>query len=125
MFVVTPLLTGGTMVRGSDVTGAEGSVVLWSDAWAAVQKAKAQAEAMKVFDASVVAFFAPLTEAADKLATIDEPSEWESVTIGEAVEGQDANVIHLDNAGVLLRLLDETDGSSLRWLNEATLVAIK
>lgn len=125
MFEVTPLLTGGTMVRGTDVTGAEGSTVLWSDAWQAVQKAKAQDEAMSAFDASVEAFFAPLTEAADKLASINEPSEWETVTIGEQVEGQSAKVIHLDPDGVLLRLLAETDGSSLRWLDQSTLVAVK
>jgi hypothetical protein len=125
MFEVTPLLTGGTMVRGTDVTGAEGSTVLWSDAWQAVQKAKAQDEAMSEFDASVEAFFAPLTEAADKLASINEPSEWETVTIGEQVEGQTAKVIHLDHDGVLLRLLAETDGSSLRWLDQSTLVAVK
>jgi len=125
MFEVTPLLTGGTMVRGTDVTGAEGSTVLWSDAWTAVLKAKAQAEAMEEFDASVEAFFAPLTEAADKLASINDESEWASVTIGEVVEGKSATIIPLDHDGVLLRLLAETDGSSLRWLDQSTLVAVK
>lgn len=125
MFEVTPLLTGGTMVKGTDVTGAEGSTVLWSDAWQAVQMAKAQSEAMAEFDASVEAFFAPLTEAADKLATLNQPSEWETVTIGEKVEGQDVKVIRLDHDGVLLRLLAETDGSQLRWLDASTLVAVQ
>lgn len=125
MFEVTPLLTGGTMVKGTDVTGAEGSTVLWSDAWQAVQMAKAQSEAMAEFDASVETFFAPLTEAADKLATFNQPSEWETVTIGEKVEGQDVKVIRLDHDGVLLRLLAETDGSQLRWLDAFTLVAVQ
>lgn len=125
MFEVTPLLTGGTMVKGTDVTGAEGSTVLWSDAWQAVQMAKAQSEAMAEFDARVEAFFAPLTEAADKLATLNQPSEWETVTIGEKVEGQDVKVIRLDHDGVLLRLLAETDGSQLRWLDAFTLVAVQ
>ena len=125
MFEVTPLLTGGTMVKGTDVTGAEGSTVLWSDAWQAVQMAKAQSEAMAEFDARVEAFFAPLTEAADKLATFNQPSEWETVTIGEKVEGQDVKVIRLDHDGVLLRLLAETDGSQLRWLDAYTLVAVQ
>ena len=125
MFEVTPLLTGGTMVKGTDVTGAEGSTVLWSDAWQAVQMAKAQSEAMAEFDARVEAFFAPLTEAADKLATFNQPSEWETVTIGEKVEGQDVKVIRLDHDGVLLRLLAETDGSQLRWLDASTLVAVQ
>lgn len=125
MFEVTPLLTGGTMVKGTDVTGAEGSTVLWSDAWQAVQMAKAQSEAMAEFDARVEAFFAPLTEAADKLATLNQPSEWETVTIGEKVEGQDVKVIRLDHDGVLLRLLAETDGSQLRWLDAYTLVAVQ
>ena len=125
MFEVTPLLTGGTMVKGTDVTGAEGSTVLWSDAWQAVQMAKAQSEAMAEFDASVETFFAPLTEAADKLATFNQPSEWETVTIGEKVEGQDVKVIRLDHDGVLLRLLAETDGSQLRWLDASTLVAVQ
>lgn len=125
MFEVTPLLTGGTMVTGTDATGKEGSTVLWSNAWAAAQLAQQQDAAMAEFDASVEAFFAPLTEAADKLASLNEPSEWETVTIGEKVEGQSAKVIRLDHDGILLRLLAETDGSSLRWLDQSTLVAVK
>lgn len=125
MFEVTPLVTGGTMVRGTDSTGAEGATVLWSEAWDAAQAARAQSEAMAEFDEAVEAFFAPLTEAADKVASINEPSEWATVTIGEDVEGKAAHVIKLDEHGILLRLLAETDGSSLRWLDDATLVAIK
>ena len=77
------------------------------------------------FDKTVEAFFQPLTEAADKLAALDQGSEWGTVTIGETVEGKDVFTVELDSEGILLRLLAETDGSMLRWADDSTLVAVK
>ena len=70
-------------------------------------------------------FFKPLTDAADAFnAKLARPTNmWGTVTIGETVEGKTARSFELDEAGIVLRILDETDGSSLRWVN-GDLVAV-
>jgi hypothetical protein len=125
MFEVTPLLDGRTLVEGTDVKGNAGSTTLWSPSWAAYVQATAQAEALEEFDATVEAFFKPLTDAADALNKVNEPDEWGTVTVGEDVEGKQARTIVLDSDGILLRQLAETDGSKLRWVGNDQLVAIK
>lgn len=123
MFEVTPLLDGRTLVEGTDIKGVEGRTVLSSPAWQAVLDYRKQDEAMAEFDKTVEAFFAPLTEAADKLAETT-VNPWATVTIGESVEGVTAREVKLDEQGIILRLLAETDGSMLRWVGN-DLVAIQ
>lgn len=123
MFEVTPLLDGRTLVEGTDIKGVEGRTVLSSPAWRAVLDYRKQDEAMAEFDKTVEAFFAPLTEAADKLAETT-VNPWATVTIGESVEGVTAREVTLDEQGIILRLLAETDGSMLRWVGN-DLVAVQ
>lgn len=123
MFEVTPLLDGRTLVEGTDIKGVEGRTVLSSPAWQAVLNYRKQDEAMAEFDKTVKAFFAPLTEAADKLAETT-VNPWATVTIGESVEGVTAREVQLDEQGIILRLLAETDGSMLRWVGN-DLVAVQ
>ncbi len=123
MFEVTPLLDGRTLVEGTDIKGVEGRTVLSSPAWQAVLDYRKQDEAMAEFDKTVEAFFAPLTEAADKLAETT-VNPWATVTIGESVEGVTAREVKLDEQGIILRLLAETDGSMLRWVGN-DLVAVQ
>lgn len=123
MFEVTPLLDGRTLVEGTDIKGVEGRTVLSSPAWQAVLDYRKQDEAMAEFDKTVEAFFAPLTEAADKLAETT-VNPWATVTIGESVEGITAREVKLDEQGIILRLLAETDGSMLRWVGN-DLVAVQ
>ena len=123
MFEVTPLLDGRTLVEGTDIKGVEGRTVLSSPAWQAVLDYRKQDEAMAEFDKTVEAFFAPLTEAADKLAETT-VNPWATVTIGESVEGVTAREVELDEQGIILRLLAETDGSMLRWVGN-DLVAVQ
>jgi hypothetical protein len=126
MFVVTPLLGGGTLVEGSDITGKTGRTILLSDKWDAVKSVRAHMKANEEFSKVVDEFFAPLTEAADAAQAIAHPAtaEWSKVTLVEGTEFEPAEVVSLDMDGVLLRLLEETDGSTLRWVGEDTLVAI-
>lgn len=124
MFEVTALLDGRTLVEGSDIKGKDGSTILYSPAWEAVQRFKAQDAAVAEFDAQVVAFFKPLTDAAEKLQ-VKETNPWATVTIGEDVEGKQAREVSLDRDGILLRLLAETDGSMLRWVGDNQLVAVQ
>jgi hypothetical protein len=127
MFEVTELLDGRTLVEGTDAKGVEGRTVLNSPTWDAVLRFRAEGEAMAEFDKTVEAFFAPLTEAADKLeaAAFGKSNPWGTVTVGEDVEGKEAREVILDRDGILLRLLAETDGAMLRWADESTLVAVK
>jgi len=126
VFTVTPLLGGGTLVEGSDVTGATGRTILLSDKWEAVKSVRNHIAASEAFDQVVTEFFKPITEAAELAETIAHPTatDWSTVTLVEGTEGTPAEVVSLDMDGVILRLLEETDGSQLRWVGEDTLVAI-
>jgi hypothetical protein len=127
MFTITPLMGGGTLVEGTDVTGKEGRTILVSDKWDMLQSVRAHKEAQSVFDTQVEEFFKPLTDAAEQAVAIAHPQSenWSRVVLTEATEGVKAEVIELDMDGILLRLLEETDGSMLRWIGDDTLVAIQ
>lgn len=127
MFTVTKLMGPGTLVEGTDITGKEGRTILISDKWEMLQSVIALNKAAEVFDATVAEFFAPLTDAAELATAIAHPvaEDWSKVTLTEATEGVAAEVIELDMDGIILRLLDETDGSMLRWIGEDVLVAIQ
>lgn len=118
-FTVTPLVSGGYLVEGQDGKGAKGTTVLRSEAWDYVLHLRAHEVADADFDATVKEFFAPIMEAADahKAAVAGPANTWSTVTFGENVEGKRARTFELDEDGVLLRILDETDGSTLRWVN--------
>lgn len=124
-FSVTALVSGGYLVEGQDSKGAEGTTVLHSEAWDYVQHVRTHEVADAEFNATVEEFFKPLTDAADaRLKALAGPTnEWGTVTVGETVEGKTARTLELDEAGIILRILDETDGSSLRWVN-GSLVAV-
>ena len=117
-FTVTPLVSGGHLVEGQDSKGVEGTTVLTSDAWDYVLHLRAHEVADADFSKVVEKFFKPLTDAADKAAALvaGPKNEWGTVTVGESVEGHVARNIELDEQGIVLRILDETDGSSLRWV---------
>ena len=68
MTFTTSRLTGErVLVRGTDVFGTTGSTVLDSSQWTEVNSRKEFSQATDEFDAAVQAFFAPLTEAAEKI----------------------------------------------------------
>ena len=75
---------------------------------------------------AVTEFFKPITDAAEVATMLAHPpvAEWSKITLTEGTEFEPAEVVSLDMDGVLLRLLEETDGSTLRWIGEDTLVAI-
>jgi hypothetical protein len=124
-FTVTPLVSGGYLVEGQDSKGVEGTTVLHSQSWDYVQHLRTHEVAEAEFDQMVDEFFKPLTDAAAAFnAKLAGPTnEWGTVTIGETVEGKTARSLDLDEAGIVLRILDETDGSSLRWVS-GDLVAV-
>lgn len=118
-FNVTALVSGGYLVEGQDSKGAEGTTVLRSEAWDYVLHLRSHEVADADFSATVEAFFAPIVDAAEahRKMVAGPTNEWGTVTIGEDVEGKVARVLELDEEGVILRILAETDGSTLRWVN--------
>ena len=122
----TPLLGGGTLVEGTDITGKAGRTVLQSDKWEMYQHTLAHVEAEKLFGEAVDNLFAPLIEAADRAtALLAKPgNEYRTIVVKEGTEYEPAEVIKLDADGILLRLLAEGKEDLLRWIGEDVLVAI-
>ena len=121
-FTTTPLADGSTLVEGTDSKGNEGTTILKSEKWAAYLHLLANEQANALFDEEVREFFAPLTEAADRAATlfnqlngVDE--DLAVLTIDEGSKTTEARVIVLDEDGILLRLLHEGLTDRLRWVN--------
>lgn len=124
-FNTQPLVSGGYLVEGEDVTGAKGTTVLRSAKWDHVVALRQTTIAQEQFDLAVEEFFKPLTDAADNASKLvaGPANEWAEVSVGEEVKGQTPTTVTLDESGVLLRILAETDGSSLRWVG-GSLVAV-
>ncbi|MGV0949444.1 MAG: hypothetical protein ACOYB3_02140 [Azonexus sp.] len=127
MFTITPDMFGGFHVEGTDATGKSGATILESPAWERVLTTRAHKEASQVFDAAALEFFKPLTDAAEQAKAIAHPSTnpWSEVTIDEGIQGVAPVKVKLDRAGTILRLLDETDGSMLRWVGDNILTAVR
>jgi hypothetical protein len=125
-FTVTPLVSGGYLVEGTDSKGVDGTVVLKSERWDYVQHLRAHEIADADFTAVVEKFFAPLTKAADKAAALvaGPTNKFGSITIGEEVEGVSATTVELDEQGILLNILDQGKTKRLRWVS-GTLVAVR
>lgn len=123
-FTITPLVSGGYLVEGTDGKGTDGTTVLRSDKWDAVKYTREHKLATEDFNQVVKEFFAPLTDAADAAKTRLTPPKvvWDQVVITEGTEGTKSEVITLDEHGVLLRLIEEGHDDKLRWVN-GTLVA--
>lgn len=115
-FTTTPVVGGGTFVEGTDVTGVSGSVILHDPSWSAYQDSLQHKAATEEYDAVVKAFFAPLVEAAEA-AKKPEKKDWSTIVISEPVEGKQGVGVRFGPEGVILRIIAETDGSSLRWVN--------
>lgn len=124
---VTPLISGGYLVKGTDTEGTKGSTILNSERWDLVVHLRNHQVAEAEFDKVVEEFFAPLTDAADKAkAMVAGPtSEYGHVTIGENVEGSHARDIELDEDGILLQILHEGNQNLLLWVGDDKLVAIQ
>lgn len=115
-FTTTPVVGGGTFVEGTDVTGATGSTILFDETWSAYQESLKLEAATEEYDAVVKAFFAPLVEAAEAVKT-PEKKDWSTIVVSEPVEGKRGIGVKFGPEGVILRIIAETDGSSLRWVN--------
>jgi hypothetical protein len=120
-FMTQTLLTGGYLVTGVDSTGNEGTAVLRSPAWDRVLQFRSYQSKSEAYEQAVEEFFAPLLEAVAQVEG-DAPKDWKSITLDPGVQGIKSVTVDLDEAGIVLRLVEE-DPSCLRWV-EGALVAV-
>lgn len=122
-FSVTRLIGSRALVRGDDVTGATGQVVLDTTQWDELNQHKAMDVASKEFDAAVEEFFAPLTKAAEAMGkTVARPEDsLNFVVLSEGVDsvaGTPAHVVQLTHDSKVLRLIEAGNDQRLVWVAE-------
>lgn len=122
-FTATALVGDRVLVQGEDQFGTTGRTVVDGSQWASINQHKEYDQATEAFDAAVEAFFAPLTEAADKLdeALAGKPDDSTSyVVLHEAVEatpGQAGQLVKLTPDSIVLRLVEAGSFDRLVWVD--------
>ena len=111
------------LVTGTDDAGSACSTVLAPTMLRQVQQEKKIDEASDAYDAAVEAFFAPLTEAAERAdAAFKAPATLDPAyifVVSEGVEGVEAEAPHvhtLDQDSAVVRLLEEGQTDRLIWV---------
>lgn len=123
MTLVTTALTGNrVLVKGTDISGTDGEMILDGSQWAEIKRQLEQDVAAAAFDADVDQFFAPLIQAADKFnATLAETFDEDTVFVFDepraAVPGDPGRHVHLHLHSVILRLLEQGQSNRLVWVN--------
>lgn len=124
MFSTNTLVGDRVLVTGTDVFGESGKTIVDASQWNELALRKDVSKATADFDAAVEAFYAPLTEAADKAEVAmkgnrpDDASAY--VVITEATEGVPANAgqtVRLTRDSVILRLIEEQNTDRLVWVD--------
>lgn len=123
-FSTTRLVNHRVLVTGTDTFDVSGKVTLDSSQWDEIKADTQYTEALDAFDAAVESFFAPLVEAAaaaEKAAPVAVPVDPMSyVVLNEEVEGveaQPAQLIHLNDDSIVLRLIESGDTDRLVWVD--------
>ena len=122
-FSITRLVNHRVLVSGTDSFGTEGKVTLDSTQWDEINADAQYSQAVDAFDAAVESFFAPLLDAATdlekaQLVTPQDPMSY--VVLSEAVEGVEAKpaqLIHLDDDSIIIRLIESGDTGRLVWVD--------
>lgn len=127
-FTIRRLMAGRAVVSGTDVTGAQGQIVVSTSEWDDVKARDEFKTATADFDAAVQEFFAPLTEAAEKvnqkINVPDDPASY--VVLDEGVEaraGRPADVIRLSKDSIILRMVEGGSTDRLVWVGDQLEVA--
>ena len=126
-FQVQNMLGDQALVSGTDHLGNTGKTIVFTTQWDELKARKNFSSAQEDFDAQVEAFFAPLTEAAEKLekaVNAKAPDSASFIVLTEAVEGtpsQPAQVVALTKDSIILRLIEEGNTDRLVWVDESTL----
>lgn len=122
-FKTTNLVGDRVLVQGTDFLGTEGKVVLDSSQWTELNKHKQWESATQEFDAAVEAFFAPISEAADKVKaqTKTERDPVSFVVLEEETKGvqaKPAHVVSLTKDSQILRIIESGDHDRLAWVGD-------
>ena len=126
-FIVQNMLGAQALVSGTDHLGNEGKTIVSTTQWDELKARTGFSVATEDFDAAVLEFFAPLTEAAKKLgASVErkkqDPTEYVVIKNGvEAVAGEPNEVVGLTRDSIILRLIEEGNTDRLVWVDESTL----
>lgn len=115
---ITTRLAGDRMLV---TNGGKKQAILDTAQWDYIKSLMQTDEAQADFDQAVKDFFAPLTEAIDKLEAAQAPKIDETyvVVVGETVEGTQgtqARAYHLCHDAAVLRILESGDHSRLVWV---------
>jgi len=130
-FTTTKLVDERVLVRGTDVFGTSGSTVLDSSQWSEVNSRKEFSQATDEFDKAVAEFFAPLTEAAEKInkKVTKQPDALSYVVLSEATEGvqaKPAQLIKLTKDSIILRIIEQGNTDRLAWVaDELEVLAVE
>ena len=126
-FHVQNMIGGQALVSGTDYLGNQGKTVVSTVQWDELNARTNFSKATEDFDAAVEEFFAPLTEAAEKIEReLDrkeqDPTEYVVLTEGtKGVEAQPAEIIQLSRDSMILRLIEDNAYDRLVWVDESTL----
>ena len=126
-FTVQNMLGDQALVSGTDIRGNEGQAIVSTVQWDELKARKDFSSASEDFDREVEAFFAPLTEAAEKLEAAIAPKAPDSaayIVLSEKVEGtpsKPAQVVQLSKDSIVLRLIEEGDTDRLVWVTPTEL----
>ena len=115
---ITTRLAGDRMLV---TDGNKKQAILDTKQWDYVKSQMQTDEAVADFDQAVKEFFAPLTEAVDKLEAAQAPKidDTYMIVIGEATPGapaKEARAYHLTHDTAVLRILESGDHSRLVWV---------
>lgn len=115
---ITTRLAGDRMLV---TNGGKKQAILDTQQWDHIKSLTQTNEAQADFDKAVKDFFAPLTEAIDKIEEAKAPKIDETyvVVVGETVEGtpgKQARAYHLGHDAAVLRILESGDHSRLVWV---------
>lgn len=122
-FNTTELANDRVLVTGEDAQGYPSKKILDAKEFNALKLRDAQAGAVEEFDASVEAFFAPLTEAAERVQaaqkiTLD-PAFFITIQEGEAGTAAKQEILHqLGQDTVVLRLIEQGNTARLIWVGD-------
>ena len=131
-FTITRLQDDRVIVAGADTTGHENTTVIDGHQWFEHIKADTSLnEAVAEFEAATAEFYAPLAEAADKLAKAKagKVDELDFIVLQEGkagTQGQDEVLVQLNHDSKVLRLIEE-DASAPRliWVANGDKVSLE
>lgn len=120
-FTINRLTNQRAVVRGADATGAEGEVVLSTAEWDSLKARGEYDKAVKAHDEAITKFYAPVTEAAEKMQAAVTPKV-DPITVLVLDEGVDSvpgrmpETVTLSHDSIVLRLIESGKHDRLVWV---------